>query len=60
MVPAATKPVPAAIGPCSSLVAMVGEDMAVMQQHVRCVPLCAEEREAAVVGEVEVAAAAVE
>jgi hypothetical protein len=39
---------------------MVGEDMAVMQQHVRCVPLCAEEREAAVVGEVEVAAAAVE
>ena len=34
--------------------------MAVLQQHVCCVHLCAEEREAAVVGEVEVAAAAAE
>ena len=34
--------------------------MAVLQQHVCCVHLCAEEKEAAVVGEVEVAAAAAE
>ena len=34
--------------------------MAVLKKHVCCVHLCAEEREAAVVGEVEVAAAAAE
>ena len=34
--------------------------MAVLQQHVCCVHLCAEEREAAVVGEVEVAVAVAE
>ena len=37
-----------------------GVPMAVLQQHVCCVHLCAEEREAAVVGEVEVAVAVAE